>query len=62
MAESKSPQIKLDMFIPENSGMNHHGESSANNGFDGVSSETVVMVPSNTTLIDALDLGAKSMG
>ena len=59
MAEIKRPQITLVMFMPINSGTNNHGASGLNNGLYGVFCNTVVMVPTNDTVLDTFTFCVK---
>ena len=59
MAQCKGPKVTMVMLGPTKGGVNHHGPTGPDGMLDGIFCNTVVMMPSYSTVTDALALLGK---
>ena len=62
VTQSERPEITLVVFWPSQSSIYHHGTGGSNGILDGILGNSVVMMPSHSTVSDALAFGGELGG
>jgi hypothetical protein len=60
--EGKRPEITLVVLGPSESSVDHDGATSAHGVLDGIFSHSIMMVPTDPTMLDPLSLGSEFRG